>query len=185
MIENRPRLISFAIRKVDYRARRQLDLNEGQTGIRKKGFAQWKASDKMEKGPVKNLVARLKFRRRLGTKLLIAQQNWLVSRLPETTETLLEPLEQVVARVVLCGTCAAIRTDWPMVESEISPGTICDFIDSSVVEFGGPRKTRQKKIDWAFEKNLIVRDGVGKMVIGWRQGLRKVAKSFRSTKSLL
>ena len=85
-----------AVRKVDYRARRQLDLDEARPELEKRLRAV-EASDRMEKAG-EDLVARLKSGADWD-ELLIAHKLARV-RLPEATETLLEPLEQAVARVV-------------------------------------------------------------------------------------
>mgnify|MGYP003307546972 FL=1 len=85
-----------AVRKVDYRARRQLDLDEARPELETKLRAV-EASDRMEKAG-EDLVARLKSGADWD-ELLTAHKLARV-RLPEATETLLEPLEQVVARVV-------------------------------------------------------------------------------------
>ena len=157
-----------AVRKVDYRARRQLDLNEARPGLEKRLRAV-EASDRMEKAG-EDLVARL----RSGAdwdELLIAHKLARV-RLPETTETLLEPLEQVVARVVYA---ALVPLSGQIVYGgeRISPARYAIY-RLERVEFGDPANASEED-RLGVEKILSSRRG-GEMVIGWRQGLRKVAK---------
>ena len=157
-----------AIRKVDYRARRQLDLNEARPGLEKRLRAV-EASDRMEKAG-EDLVARLKSGADWD-ELLIAHKLARV-RLPETTETLLEPLEQVVARVVYA---ALVPLSGQIVYGgeRISPARYAIY-RLERVEFGDPANASEED-RLGVEKILSSRRG-GEMVIGWRQGLRKVAK---------
>ena len=157
-----------AVRKVDYRARRQLDLNEARPGLEKRLRAV-EASDKMEKAG-EDLVARLKSGADWD-ELLIAHKLARV-RLPETTETLLEPLEQVVARVVYA---ALVPLSGQIVYGgeRISPARYAIY-RLERVEFGDPANASEED-RLGVEKILSSRRG-GEMVIGWRQGLRKVAK---------
>ena len=155
-------------RKVDYRARRQLDLNEARPGLEKRLRAV-EASDRMEKAG-EDLVARLKSGADWD-ELLIAHKLARV-RLPETTETLLEPLEQVVARVVYA---ALVPLSGQIVYGgeRISPARYAIY-RLERVEFGDPANASEED-RLGVEKILSSRRG-GEMVIGWRQGLRKVAK---------
>ena len=157
-----------AVRKVDYRARRQLDLNEARPRLEKKLRAV-EASDRMEKAG-EDLVARLKSGADWD-ELLIAHKLARV-RLPETTETLLEPLEQVVARVVYA---ALVPLSGQIVYGgeRISPARYAIY-RLERVEFGDPANASEED-RLGVEKALLSRRG-GEMVIGWRQGLRKVAK---------
>ena len=157
-----------AVRKVDYRARRQLDLNEARPGLEKRLRAV-EASDRMERAG-EDLVARLKFGADWD-ELLIAHKLARV-RLPETTETLLEPLEQVVARVVYA---ALVPLSGQIVYGgeRISPARYAIY-RLERVEFGDPANASEED-RLGVEKILSSRRG-GEMVIGWRQGLRKVAK---------
>jgi len=157
-----------AVRKVDYRARRQLDLNEARPGLEKRLRAV-EASDRMEKAG-EDLVARLKSGADWD-ELLIAHKLARV-RLPETTETLLEPLEQVVARVVYA---ALVPLSGQIVYGgeRISPARYAIY-RLERVEFGDPASASEED-RLGVEKILSSRRG-GEMVIGWRQGLRKVAK---------
>ena len=157
-----------AVRKVDYRARRQLDLNEARQGLEKRLRAV-EASDRMEKAG-EDLVARLKSGADWD-ELLIAHKLARV-RLPETTETLLEPLEQVVARVVYA---ALVPLSGQIVYGgeRISPARYAIY-RLERVEFGDPANASEED-RLGVEKILSSRRG-GEMVIGWRQGLRKVAK---------
>jgi peptidyl-prolyl cis-trans isomerase D len=157
-----------AVRKVDYRARRQLDLNEARPGLEKRLRAV-EASDRMEKAG-EDLVARLKSGADWD-ELLIAHKLARV-RLPETTETLLEPLEQVVARVVYA---ALVPLSGQIVYGgeRISPARYAIY-RLERVEFGDPANASEED-RLGVEKILSSRRG-GEMVIGWRQGLRKVAK---------
>lgn len=157
-----------AVRKVDYRARRQLDLNEARPGLEKRLRAV-EASDRMERAG-EDLVARLKSGADWD-ELLIAHKLARV-RLPETTETLLEPLEQVVARVVYA---ALVPLSGQIVYGgeRISPARYAIY-RLERVEFGDPANASEED-RLGVEKILSSRRG-GEMVIGWRQGLRKVAK---------
>ena len=157
-----------AVRKVDYRARRQLDLNEARPGLEKRLRAV-EASARMEKAG-EELVARLKSGADWD-ELLIAHKLARV-RLPETTETLLEPLEQVVARVVYA---ALVPLSGQIVYGgeRISPARYAIY-RLERVEFGDPANASEED-RLGVEKILSSRRG-GEMVIGWRQGLRKVAK---------
>lgn len=157
-----------AVRKVDYRARRQLDLNEARPGLEKRLRAV-EASDRMDKAG-EDLVARLKSGADWD-ELLIAHKLARV-RLPETTETLLEPLEQVVARVVYA---ALVPLSGQIVYGgeRISPARYAIY-RLERVEFGDPANASEED-RLGVEKILSSRRG-GEMVIGWRQGLRKVAK---------
>ena len=157
-----------AVRKVDYRARRQLDLNEARPELEKRLRAV-EASDRMEKAG-DDLVARLKSGADWD-ELLIAHKLARV-RLPETTETLLEPLEQVVARVVYA---ALVPLSGQIVYGgeRISPARYAIY-RLERVEFGDPANASEED-RLGVEKILSSRRG-GEMVIGWRQGLRKVAK---------
>ena len=157
-----------AVRKVDYRARRQLDLNEARPGLEKRLRAV-EASDRMEKAG-EDLVARLKSGADWD-ELLIAHKLARV-RLPETTETLLEPLEQVVARVVYA---ALVPLSGQIVYGgeRISPARYAIY-RLERVEFGDPANASEED-RLGVEKILSSRRG-GEIVIGWRQGLRKVAK---------
>ena len=157
-----------AVRKVDYRARRQLELHEAKPGLEKKLRAV-EASDRMDKAG-EDLVARLKSGADWD-ELLIANKLARV-RLPETTETLLEPLEQVVARVVYA---ALVPLSGQIVYGgeRISPARYAIY-RLERVEFGDPAKASAED-RLGVEKVLLSRRG-GEMVIGWRQGLRKVAK---------
>ena len=157
-----------AIRKVDYRARRQLDLNEARPGLEKRLRAV-EASDKMEKAG-EDLVARLKSGADWD-ELLIAHKLARV-RLPETTETLLEPLEQVVARVVYAA-LVPLSGQIAYGGERISPARYAIY-RLERVEFGDPANASEED-RLGVEKILSSRRG-GEMVIGWRQGLRKVAK---------
>ncbi len=157
-----------AVRKVDYRARRQLDLHEAKPGLEKKLRAV-EASDRMDKAG-EDLVARLKSGADWD-ELLIAHKLARV-RLPETTETLLEPLEQVVARVVYA---ALVPLSGQIVYGgeRISPARYAIY-RLERVEFGDPANASEED-RLGVEKILSSRRG-GEIVIGWRQGLRKVAK---------
>ena len=157
-----------AVRKVDYRARRQLDLNEARPGLEKRLRAV-EASDRMERAG-EDLVARLKSGADWD-ELLIAHKLARV-RLPETTETLLEPLEQVVARVVYA---ALVPLSGQIVYGgeRISPARYAIY-RLERVEFGDPANASEED-RLGVEKILSSRRG-GEIVIGWRQGLRKVAK---------
>ena len=157
-----------AVRKVDYRARRQLDLNEARPELEKRLRAV-EASDRMEKAG-EDLVARLKSGADWD-ELLIAHKLARV-RLPETTETLLEPLEQVVARVVYA---ALVPLSGQIVYGgeRISPARYAIY-RLERVEFGDPANASEED-RLGVEKILSSRRG-GEIVIGWRQGLRKVAK---------
>jgi len=157
-----------AVRKVDYRARRQLDLNEARPGLEKRLRAV-EASDKMEKAG-EDLVARLKSGADWD-ELLIANKLARV-RLPETTETLLEPLEQVVARVVYAA-LVPLSGQIAYGGERISPARYAIY-RLERVEFGDPANASEED-RLGVEKILSSRRG-GEMVIGWRQGLRKVAK---------
>ena len=157
-----------AVRKVDYRARRQLDLNEARDGLEKRLRAV-EASDKMEKAG-EDLVARLKSGADWD-ELLIAHKLARV-RLPETTETLLEPLEQVVARVVYAA-LVPLSGQIAYGGERISPARYAIY-RLERVEFGDPASASEED-RLGVEKILSSRRG-GEMVIGWRQGLRKVAK---------
>ena len=157
-----------AVRKVDYRARRQLDLNEARPGLEKRLRAV-EASDKMEKAG-EDLVARLKSGADWD-ELLIAHKLARV-RLPETTETLLEPLEQVVARVVYAA-LVPLSGQIAYGGERISPARYAIY-RLERVEFGDPANASEED-RLGVEKILSSRRG-GEMVIGWRQGLRKVAK---------
>jgi peptidyl-prolyl cis-trans isomerase D len=158
----------IAVRKVDYRARRQLDLNEARDGLEKRLRAV-EASDKMEKAG-EDLVARLKSGADWD-ELLIAHKLARV-RLPETTETLLEPLEQVVARVVYAA-LVPLSGQIAYGGERISPARYAIY-RLERVEFGDPASASEED-RLGVEKILSSRRG-GEMVIGWRQGLRKVAK---------
>ena len=157
-----------AVRKVDYRARRQLDLDEARPELEKRLRAV-EASDRMEKAG-EDLVARLKSGADWD-ELLIAHKLARV-RLPEATETLLEPLEQVVARVVYA---ALVPLSGQIVYGgeRISPARYAIY-RLERVEFGDPANA-SKEDRLGVEKVLLSRWG-GEMVIGWRQGLRQVAK---------
>ena len=157
-----------AVRKVDYRARRQLDLNEARPGLEKRLRAV-EASDRMEKAG-EDLVARLKSGADWD-ELLIAHKLARV-RLPETTETLLEPLEQVVARVVYA---ALVPLSGQIVYGgeRISPARYAIY-RLERVEFGDPANASEE--DRLGVKKILSSRRGGEMVIGWRQGLRKVAK---------
>ena len=157
-----------AVRKVDYRARRQLDLDEARPELEKRLRAV-EASDRMEKAG-EDLVARLKSGADWD-ELLIAHKLARV-RLPEATETLLEPLEQVVARVVYA---ALVPLSGQIVYGgeRISPARYAIY-RLERVEFGDPANASEED-RLGVEKILSSRRG-GEMVIGWRQGLRKVAK---------
>ena len=157
-----------ALRKVDYRARRQLDLDEARPELEKRLRAV-EASDRMEKAG-EDLVARLKSGADWD-ELLIAHKLARV-RLPEATETLLEPLEQVVARVVYA---ALVPLSGQIVYGgeRISPARYAIY-RLERVEFGDPANA-SKEDRLGVEKVLLSRWG-GEMVIGWRQGLRQVAK---------
>ena len=157
-----------AVRKVDYRARRQLDLNEARPGLEKRLRAV-EASDRMEKAG-EDLVARLKSGADWD-ELLIAHKLARV-RLPETTETLLEPLEQVVARVVYA---ALVPLSGQIVYGgeRISPARYAIY-RLERVEFGDPANASEED-RLGVEKIYSSRRG-WEMVIVWRQGLRKVAK---------
>ena len=157
-----------AVRKVDYRARRQLDLDEARPELEKRLRAV-EASDRMEKAG-EDLVARLKSGADWD-ELLIAHKLARV-RLPETTETLLEPLEQVVARVVYA---ALVPLSGQIVYGgeRISPARYAIY-RLERVEFGDPANASEED-RLGVEKILSSRRG-GEIVIGWRQGLRKVAK---------
>ena len=157
-----------AVRKVDYRARRQLDLDEARPELEKRLRAV-EASDRMEKAG-EDLVARLKSGADWD-ELLIAHKLARV-RLPEATETLLEPLEQVVARVVYA---ALVPLSGQIVYGgeRISPARYAIY-RLERVEFGDPANASEED-RLGVEKILSSRRG-GEIVIGWRQGLRKVAK---------
>ena len=157
-----------AVRKVDYRARRQLDLNEARPGLEKRLRAV-EASDKMEKAG-EDLVARLKSGADWD-ELLIAHKLARV-RLPETTETLLEPLEQVVARVVYAA-LVPLSGQIAYGGERISPARYAIY-RLEHVEFGDLANASEED-RLGVEKILSSRRGE-EMVIGWRQGLRKVAK---------
>jgi peptidyl-prolyl cis-trans isomerase D len=157
-----------AVRKVDYRARRQLDLNEARDGLEKRLRAV-EASDKMEKAG-EDLVARLKSGADWD-ELLIAHKLARV-RLPETTGTLLEPLEQAVARVVYAA-LVPLSGQISYGGERISPARYAIY-RLERVEFGDPASASEED-RLGVEKILSSRRG-GEMVIGWRQGLRKVAK---------
>ena len=157
-----------AVRKVDYRARRQLDLDEARPELEKRLRAV-EASNRMEKAG-EDLVARLKSGADWD-ELLIAHKLARV-RLPEATETLLEPLEQVVARVVYA---ALVPLSGQIVYGgeRISPARYAIY-RLERVEFGDPADASEED-RLGVEKILSSRRG-GEIVIGWRQGLRKVAK---------
>ena len=157
-----------AVRKVDYRARRQLDLDEARPELEKRLRAV-EASNRMEKAG-EDLVARLKSGADWD-ELLIAHK-LARGRLPEATETLLEPLEQVVARVVYA---ALVPLSGQIVYGgeRISPARYAIY-RLERVEFGDPANA-SKEDRLGVEKVLLSRWG-GEMVIGWRQGLRQVAK---------
>ena len=157
-----------AVRKVDYRARRQLDLDEARPELEKRLRAV-EASDRMEKAG-EDLVARLKSGADWD-ELLIAHKLARV-RLPEATETLLEPLEQVVARVVYA---ALVPLSGQIVYGgeRISPARYAIY-QLARVEFGDPMNASEED-RLGIEKVLMSRRG-GEMVIGWCQGLRKIAK---------
>jgi len=157
-----------AVRKVDYRARRQLDLDEARPELEKRLRAV-EASDRMEKAG-EDLVARLKSGADWD-ELLTAHKLARV-RLPEATETLLEPLEQAVARVVYA---ALVPLSGQIVYGgeRISPARYAIY-RLERVEFGDPANA-SKEDRLGVEKVLLSRWG-GEMVIGWRQGLRQVAK---------
>ena len=157
-----------AVRKVDYRARRQLDLDEARPELEKRLRAV-EASDRMEKAG-EDLVARL-ISGADWDELLIAHKLARV-RLPEATEPLLEPLEQVVARVVYA---ALVPLSGQIVYGgeRISPARYAIY-RLERVEFGDPANA-SKEDRLGVEKVLLSRWG-GVMVIGWRQGLRQVAK---------
>ena len=157
-----------AVRKVDYRARRQLDLNEARPELEKRLRAV-EASDRMERAG-EDLVARLKSGADWD-ELLIAHKLARV-RLPETTETLLEPLEQVVARVVYAA-LVPLSGQIAYGGERISPARYAIY-RLERVEFGDPASASEED-RLGVEKILSSRRG-GEMVIGWRQGLRKVAK---------
>ena len=157
-----------AVRKVDYRARRQLDLDEARPELEKRLRAV-EASDRMEKAG-EDLVARLNSGADWD-ELLIAHKLARV-RLPVATEILLEPLEQVVARVVYA---ALVPLSGQIVYGgeRISPARYAIY-RLERVEFGDPANA-SKEDRLGVEKVLLSRWG-GEMVIGWRQGLRQVAK---------
>ena len=157
-----------AVRKVDYRARRQLDLDEARPELEKRLRAV-EASNRMEKAG-EDLVARLKSGADWD-ELLIAHKLARV-RLPETTETLLEPLEQVVARVVYAA-LVPLSGQIAYGGERISPARYAIY-RLERVEFGDPANASEED-RLGVEKILSSRRG-GEMVIGWRQGLRKVAK---------
>ena len=157
-----------AVRKVDYRARRQLDLKEDSPGLEKRLRAV-EASDRMERAG-EDLVARLKSGADWDA-LLIAHKLARV-RLPATTETLLEPLEQVVARVVYAA-LVPLSGQIAYGGERISPARYAIY-RLERVEFGNPASASEED-RLGVEKILSSRRG-GEMVIGWRQGLRKVAK---------
>ena len=157
-----------AVRKVDYRARRQLDLDEARPELEKRLRAA-EASDRMKKAG-EDLVARLKSGADWD-ELLIAHKLARV-RLPETTETLLEPLEQVVARVVYAA-LVPLSGQIAYGGERISPARYAIY-RLERVEFGDPASASEED-RLGVEKILSSRRG-GEMVIGWRQGLRKVAK---------
>jgi len=157
-----------AVRKVDYRARRQLDLDEARPELEKRLRAV-EASDRMEKAG-EDLVARLKSGADWD-ELLIAHKLARV-RLPEATETLLEPLEQVVARVVYAA-LVPLSGQIAYGGERISPARYAIY-RLERVEFGDPANA-SKEDRLGVEKVLLSRWG-GEMVIGWRQGLRQVAK---------
>ena len=157
-----------AVRKVDYRARRQLDLDEARPELEKRLRAV-EASNRMEKAG-EDLVARLKSGADWD-ELLIAHKLARV-RLPEATETLLEPLEQVVARVVYAA-LVPLSGQIAYGGERISPARYAIY-RLERVEFGDPANA-SKEDRLGVEKVLLSRWG-GEMVIGWRQGLRQVAK---------
>ena len=157
-----------AVRKVDYRARRQLDLDEARPGLENRLRAV-EASDRMEKAG-EDMVARLKSGADWD-ELLIAHKLARV-RLPEATETLLEPLEQVVARVVYAA-LVPLSGQIAYGGERISPARYAIY-RLERVEFGDPASASEED-RLGVEKILSSRRG-GEMVIGWRQGLRKVAK---------
>ena len=157
-----------AVRKVDYPARRQLDLNEARPGLEKRLRAV-EASDRMEKAG-EDLVARLKSGADWDA-LLIAHKLARV-RLPETPETLLEPLAQVIARVVYAA-LVPLSGQIAYGGERISPARYAIY-RLERVEFGDPANASEED-RLGVEKILSSRRG-GEMVIGWRQGLRKVAK---------
>ena len=104
-------------------------------------------------------------------ELLVAQKLARV-RLPETINTVLEPLEQVIARVVYA---ALVPLSGQIVYGGelISPARYAIY-RLERVEFGDAMNASEED-RLGIEKVLISRRG-GEMVIGWRQGLRKVAK---------
>ena len=157
-----------AVRKVDYRARRQLDLDEARPELEKRLRAV-EASNRMEKAG-EDLVARLKSGADWD-ELLIAHKLARV-RLPEATETLLEPLEQVVARVVYAA-LVPLSGQIAYGGERISPARYAIY-RLERVEFGDPASASEED-RLGVEKILSSRRG-GEIVIGWRQGLRKVAK---------
>ncbi len=157
-----------AVRKVDYRARRQLDLDEARPQLEKKLRAV-EASDRMEKAG-EDLVARLKSGADWD-ELLTAHKLARV-RLPEATETLLEPLEQAVARVVYA---ALVPLSGQIIYGgeRISPARYAIY-RLERVEFGDPANA--SKEDRLGVENVLLSRWGGEIVIGWRQGLRQVAK---------
>lgn len=157
-----------AVRKVDYRARRQLDLDEARPELEKR-LSAVEASDRMEKAG-EDLVARLKSGADWD-ELLTAHKLARV-RLPEATETLLEPLEQAVARVVYA---ALVPLSGQIIYGgeRISPARYAIY-RLERVEFGDPANA--SKEDRLGVENVLLSRWGGEIVIGWRQGLRQVAK---------
>ena len=165
-----------AIRKVDYRVRRQLDLNEARPAL-KKMLSATAASDRMDKVG-EDLVARLKSGADWD-ELLMAHKLARV-RLPDTTEAIVEPLEQVVARAVY----AAIV---PLFGQIVYGGERISTARYAIyrlehVEFGDPAKASAED-RLGVEKVLLSRRGE-EMVIGWRHGLRKAAEVQINEESL-
>ena len=93
-------------------------------------------------------------------------------RLPEATETLLEPLEQAVARVVYA---ALVPLSGQIIYGgeRISPARYAIY-RLERVEFGDPANA--SKEDRLGVENVLLSRWGGEIVIGWRQGLRQVAK---------
>ena len=116
-----------------------------------------------------DLVARLKSGANWD-ELLVAHKLASV-RLPETTVTLLEPLEQVVARVVYA---ALVPLSGQIVYGgeRISPVRYAIY-RLERVEFGDPANASEKD-RLGVERALLSRRG-GEMVIGWRRGLRLIS----------
>jgi len=165
-----------AIRKVDYRVRRQFDLNEARPAL-KKMLSATAASDRMDKVG-EDLVARLKSGADWD-ELLMAHKLARV-RLPDTTEAIVEPLEQVVARAVY----AAIV---PLFGQIVYGGERISTARYAIyrlehVEFGDPAKASAED-RLGVEKVLLSRRGE-EMVIGWRHGLRKAAEVQINEESL-